>query len=300
MLKKIKFLQDYFKYLSNPIEVLRFKFNLKNECTIKIKNTPHNISLKNVNSLNLLMNSLPNVKKENIVDFLEYIKSIDDDEEYLNISGIKFINTYNSEFIKTHDNEYYCHLTEFFTDDVLNILNYQERHVIDIGGNIGDTALLFAKSGADVISLEPVKHLYDLAVENVNLNPQLKDKIILVNKAIGGKKGKLKLDSTSVAEYTGSNDTEMEVITMKDFFEEYDFTPDILKMDCEGCEFEIIAKNDLTMFNEILFEHHGKIVNKDFNILVKELKKQGFNIEFYQSEGVDSIFEEQGMIYAFK
>ncbi|WP_296804206.1 hypothetical protein [uncultured Methanobrevibacter sp.] len=54
------------------------------------------------------------------------------------------------------------------------------------------------------------------------------------------------------------------------------------------------------MFNEILFEHHGKIVNKDFNILVKELKKQGFNIEFYQSEGVGSIFKEQGMIYAFK
>ena len=57
-----------------------------------------------------------------------------------------------------------------------------------------------------------------------------------------GKKGKLQLDSTSVAEYTGNNDNEMEVITMNDFFEEYSFTPDILKMDCEGCEFEIIEK----------------------------------------------------------
>lgn len=246
------------------------------------------------------MNSLPNVKKEKISDFLKYIKNIDDNEEYLNITDLKFINTYNSEFIKSHDNEYYCHLTEFFTDDVLNIINYQDRNVIDIGGNVGDTALLFAKFGANVISFEPVKHLYDLAVENVNLNPQFKDKIILVNKAIGGKKGKLQLDSTSVEEYAGSDDDEMEVITMNDFFEEYDFAPDILKMDCEGCEFEIIENNDLTMFNEILFEHHGKIVNKDYNILVNELKKQGFNIEFYQSEGVDSVFEEQGMIYAYK
>lgn len=300
MLKKIKFLQDYFKYLSNPLDVLKFKFNLRNECVIKIKNTNNSVSLKNVNSLNILMNSLPNVKKENMTGFLKYIKDIDNNEKYLNITNIKFINTYNSDFIKTHNNEYYCHLTEFFTDDVLNIIDYQDRYVIDIGGNVGDTALYFAKSGANVISFEPVKHLYDLAVENVNLNPSLKDKITLVNKAIGGKKGKLKLDSTSVAEYVGNNDNEMEVITMNDFFEEYSFTPDILKMDCEGCEFEIIEKNDLTMFNEILFEHHGKIANKDFNILVEELKKQGFNIEFYQSEGVDSIFEEQGMIYAFK
>lgn len=297
---KIKYLQDYFKYLSNPVDALRFKFNLKNECIIKIKNTNKSVSLKNVNSLNLLMQILPNVKKENITGFLNYIKNIDNDEKYLDIIDIKFINTYNSDFIKNHDNEYYCHLTEFFTDDVLNIIDYQDRYVIDIGGNVGDTSLYFAKSGANVISFEPVKHLYNLAVENVNLNPTLKDKITLVNKAIGGKKGKLQLDSTSVAEYTGNNDNEMEVITMNDFFEEYSFTPDILKMDCEGCEFEIIEKNDLSMFNEILFEHHGKIVNKDFNILVKKLKKQGFNIEFYQSEGVCSIFKEQGMIYAFK
>lgn len=72
----------------------------------------------------------------------------------------------------------------------MNIIDYQDRYVIDIGGNIGDTALYFAKSGANVISFEPVKHLYELAVENVNLNPTLKDKITFVNKAIGGKKRK--------------------------------------------------------------------------------------------------------------
>ncbi|WP_296804207.1 FkbM family methyltransferase [uncultured Methanobrevibacter sp.] len=72
----------------------------------------------------------------------------------------------------------------------MNIIDYQDRYVIDIGGNIGDTALYFVKSGANVISFEPGKHLYELAVENVNLNPTLKDKITFVNKTIGGKKRK--------------------------------------------------------------------------------------------------------------
>lgn len=40
MLKKINDFKHYFKYLSNPIDALRFKFGLKNECAIKIKNTP--------------------------------------------------------------------------------------------------------------------------------------------------------------------------------------------------------------------------------------------------------------------
>lgn len=192
------------------------------------------------------------------------------------------------------------HLTEFFTDDVLNIIQYSGRHVIDIGGNIGDTALFFAKSGAEVISFEPVPHLHNLAVENVKLNPKLENKIKLINKCVGGGRGKLNLDSSSTKEYIGNDTCEMEVITIEDVLNEYEFTPDILKMDCEGCEFEIIKKCDLSMFNEILFEHHASIVNDSYKPLVEKLKIQGFNIEFYDSEGVNGKFEDQGMIYAYK
>ena len=32
----------------------------------------------------------------------------------------------------------------------------------------------------------------------------------------------------------------------------------VLKMDCEWCEFEIILKEDLNMFHDIIFEHPQK------------------------------------------
>ncbi len=300
MIKKIKYFFDYFKYLQTPFEALKFKFGFSKEYKVKLKNENHTITLYNVSSLNRLMGLVPKIKDESIVDFLNYIKTLDSDDDYFIINNIKFINIFSSNFIKTHHNNYYSHLTEFFTDDILNVINYSNRHVIDIGGNIGDTALFFANLGAEVISFEPVKHLHDLAVENVNLNDTLKNQITLVNKAIGKKRGTLSFDSTSVIEYVDNDTHKMEVITLNDLFEEFDFTPDILKMDCEGCEFEIIPNNDLSMFNEILFEHHSEIVKKDYHILVDELKKQGFKMKFYDMEGSTLNFEQQGMIYAYK
>ena len=300
VIKKLKYLVDYFKYLSNPFQALLFKFRISNETVIKVKKTNDEIIIKNISSLNRLMNRLPLVDKANMKEFLIYIKNIDDDEEILSIRGINFYNIYGSEFNKGGGDEIYCHLDEFFTDDVLDIIDYSNRHVIDIGGNIGDTPLFFAKSGAEVISFEPVKHLHDIAVENVKLNNDLEKRIILVNKGIGGKRGILSIDSSSVVEYVGGDSHIMEIITFDDLFEEYEFSPDILKMDCEGCEFEIILNNDLSMFQEIILEHHQQIANKDHTLLIKELKKQGFNIKLFNSVGVDCDFEQQGMIYAYK
>ncbi len=299
IVEKSKHLSEYFKYLDNPFQALKFKFGFSDIVIIKIKKK-YEIELKNIFSLDILMNSLPNVNEENLDEFLRYIKNIDDNEKYLNIHDIRFYNIYNSEFIEKYGTDIYCHLNEFFTDDALTILDYSNRHVIDVGGNIGDTPLFFAKSGAKVISFEPVKHLHDIAIENIKLNKDLEEKITLVNKGIGGKRGILNIDSPSISQYIRKDTYQMEVITIDDLIKNYDFTPDILKMDCEGCEYEIILNNDLTMFNDILFEHHQSIVNKDHTLLIQELKKQGFNIKLYDSIGVDCDFELQGMIHAYK
>ena len=42
MTNKIKYLSDYFKYLKNPVSALLFKFGLKKEIELKIKNTDKN------------------------------------------------------------------------------------------------------------------------------------------------------------------------------------------------------------------------------------------------------------------
>ena len=62
MIMKLKYLFDYFKYLKNPFETLKFKFGFSDNCTIKIKNCDSTVNLNNVKSLNHLMANLPKNK----------------------------------------------------------------------------------------------------------------------------------------------------------------------------------------------------------------------------------------------
>ena len=300
MFKKISYLIDYFKYVENPINALKFKFNFSNKCNLKIKNSNCSITIYNVSSLNKFMSLIPIVSKNKFKEFLTYIKEIDNDQENLTINGLHFKNIYHSEFVKNKKHEYTLHLEEFFTDDEWDMINFKDRHVIDVGGNAGDTALYFAKEGAEVISFEPVKHLHELGIQNVEINKEYCNKITLINKGIGGKRGTVNYKLDSVKLYVDEDSYEMEIITIKDLLNDYEFTPDILKMDCEGCEFEVILNNDLSMFNDIIFEHHAKGTGKDYKPLIKKLEKEGFAINTYPVAASKLDFEDMGIIHAFK
>ena len=181
------------------------------------------------------------------------------------------------------------------------MLDLNNRYLIDIGANIADTPLFFAKNGSNVIAFEPVKHIYELGVENLHLNPDLEKNITFINKAVGGKRGKLNIETGSAKSYVNENDSyEIEVITVKDVLNDYNFPADILKMDCEGCEFEIILNEDLTMFNDIVFEHHSKIAGKDFRPLIEKLENDGFKIDTYEIAASNQTFEDIGIIHAYK
>lgn len=300
-MKKIRNLIEYFQYLKNPIEVLQFKFGIKKECEIKIKNSNYKIKLNNINALNRLMHCIPTVKKEKYPEFLEYIKDIDNNQEITEIDNIKYINIYNNNFVKTHPKEYIVCTEEYFSDDQWDMLNLENRYIIDIGANNADTALFFAKNGSRVIAFEPVKHIYELGLENIKLNPSLKDKIQYINKAVGAKKGMLNINAESLKDYADGNDSyDIEIITIDDIINDYNFPYDVLKMDCEGCEFEIIKNNNLRKFNEIIFEHHADMVKQDSNQLIDKLKSQDFKIKTFPCNASDKPFEEIGIIYAYK
>ncbi|WP_296804208.1 FkbM family methyltransferase [uncultured Methanobrevibacter sp.] len=300
MFQKVSYLIDYFKYIDNPFTALKFKFGFSKKCNLKIKNTNYYITLHNINSLNRLMNVIPTISNDKLNNFLKYIDDIDNDKKYVEINDLTFINIYNSNFQKNKQHDYSIHLEEFFTDDEWDMVNFSGRHVIDIGGNIGDTPLYFAKMGAEVISFEPVHHLYDLGVRNIELNEKYSDKIIFVNKGVGGKRGTITFNFETVKGYTDEKSYEMEIISIQDLLNDYDFTPDILKMDCEGCEFEVILNNDLTMFNDVIFEHHSKLVGKDYKSLINKLESEGFKTNIYSVAASRMNFEDIGIIHAFK
>lgn len=301
MANKIKFLIEYFQYLKNPIQALQFKFGLKNKCEIKLKNSDLKIELKNVKSLNRLMHQLPITFESKYDELLEYIEDIDENKKIIKIDGINYVNIYNDEFMKNNTNYYNICNEEYFSDDQWDMINFENRYVIDIGANIGDTALYFAKENAKVIAFEPVKHLYELGIENLSLNPKYNKNIQFINKAVGGKRGTLNIANNTTKTYINDNDNyQIEVITVNDVLNDYQFPADILKMDCEGCEFEIILNGDLTMFNDIIFEHHSKQVGKNHKPLIKKLKEEGFKINTYQVNTSKLDFEDIGIIHAYK
>ena len=53
-----------------------------------------------------------------------------------------------------------------------------------------------------------------------------------------------------------------------------------------------------TTFNDIIFEHHYKIVGKDYNLLIDKLKSEGFKIKKMTYGSTD--FEDMGLIHAYK
>lgn len=301
MLKKISDFIDYFRYLKNPISALLFKFGFKKECEIKVKNTEDTLNLKTELALNRLMMILTTAKYDKYPHLFEYVKKLDDNAETIKIDDITYINIHNTEFKKKNPIEYNICIEEFFSDDSWDMLDLNNRYIIDIGANVADTALYFAKNGANVIAFEPVKHLYELGLENINLNSELKNNIQFINKAVGGKRGTLRINNISATSYINDNDTyQTEVITIRDVLNNYNFPADLLKMDCEGCEFEIIINEDLTMFTDIIFEHHSKIVGKDYNPLIEKLKNDGFEINTYSVNVTKLKFEDIGIIHAFK
>lgn len=286
MTSKITYFLEYFKYLENPIDCLLFKFGFKNSCTAKPKDYDENIAVNNVTLMNMVMNCL---SRSNMIDMepaLEFIKKAGSEEEIIEWEEIKVLNREVFSFFENYcDNSW----TKMGID-------YNNRVIIDVG----DTALIFAKSGATVYSFEPVRNLYEIARENVSLNRNLKDKIQIFNYGVGEKRGKVDLkDMDSISGYSNKNDSyTIDVITIEDILKDYDVKPDMLKMDCEGCEFGIIENTDLSSFNDVLFEHHAKMVDSDYRTLTEKLENEGFKIKTYDWFGLD--FEDQGIIHAYK
>ena len=290
MASKINYFFDYFRYLENPIECLLFKFGLKNSCIAKPKYYDEKFEINHIPAINMLMGSIGYDHIADIDGAFDFIRKSGTGKEVIEWEGTKILNQELYSFFENYNENSWARMG----------LDFNNRTVIDIGANVGDTALLFSKMGATVYSFEPVKEIYEIAVQNIELNNALKDKIHIFNYGVADKRGKInirEMDSTS--DYANKNENyEVEIITLEDIINNYNVKPDILKMDCEGCEFGIIENCDLSDFNDIIFEHHAKIANSDYKIIPEKLESEGFKIKTYDWVGLD--FKDQGIIHAYK
>jgi FkbM family methyltransferase len=178
-------------------------------------------------------------------------------------------------------------LIENFVEEQFFVEDGNNESVIDIGANRADSSLYFASKNYKVFGFEPIEQVFNDGLKNIDLNKHLKSKIELINKAISCKNGKTKIffsgdinsSSGEASKYLDAeNFQSVETITIDSILNDYNIEPYMLKMDCEGCEYDILLCSDLSMFKIILLEYHGYLVGENPEILFEELENQGFKM----------------------
>lgn len=170
---------------------------------------------------------------------------------------------------------------ESFSEDV----DFKNRAVVDIGAFTGDTAIYFALKGAErVYSYEPAPSYYELAKKNIEANA-LENQCSIFNVAVGAEKRSSNLDDstfqkmfisdTEVAEY--GPDSIVPMTTLQEIVSINTLTNALLKLDCEGYEYDIIINSSdevLRKFQYIVIEYHY-----GFKKLKERLRKARFFVK---------------------
>ncbi len=199
-------------------------------------------------------------------------------------------------------------LVEQFVGEQYSWLRVKDQIVLDIGANIGDSAIYFASRGAKhVYAFEPYPSTYDVAKRNVESNRLLR-KVTLINKGLGGKHARMTLDYSSEIQSgraisQSNSGTRVEFITLHDILKKLSIRNAILKIDCEGAEYDIIestSKKDLECFSQIMIEsHYG------YDRLVPKLRSAGFKLRLMPERYANNTYASNpdmlvGMLCAWR
>ena len=174
--------------------------------------------------------------------------------------------------------------------------------IIDIGAHIGLFSLYasqYCKNGK-IYCYEPIKGNYDMLIENLEIN-KIKN-IIPFDYAVTKENRHTKIylnsdDSAHSIIPEGKNFVEVKSTTIKSIFDENKIhNCDLLKIDCEGAEYEIIdsiPKEYFLRINKIIIEYHLASKNSEpYRNLLTKLIDMGFEFR------VEKMSEDMGMIYA--
>jgi FkbM family methyltransferase len=163
------------------------------------------------------------------------------------------------------------------------------REVVDVGANVGDTALYFILHGArKVIAVEPLPNAAKYIEENAKLNG-VSDKVRVVSAALSSKPASVPCDydillSGGFSTLKGEGLCVVPSVTLGDLLNMVD-DPYLLKMDCEGCEAEAILgpeRERLRAFEHIIFETHPYITGVSNDKLLASLKELGFECRLHR------------------
>lgn len=160
--------------------------------------------------------------------------------------------------------------------------------VLDIGGHIGSFSVMCGNMGAKVYTFEPVTDNWIIASANVMASDSPRNIIVYCRAMTNDGRGIAVSGTGSIdgIENTGSayiydsdNIKDLEPSeSIHNFLEEHE-NIDVMKLDCEGAEYEILfdlSDKELSKIKSITMEWHGKRGEE----LARHLASKGYSVKF--------------------
>lgn len=184
-----------------------------------------------------------------------------------------------------------------------NFLGRNDEIIVDVGANEGFYTFAMKENNPNlkIISIEPIPSTYRILKKNVEEN-KIKD-VILVNKAITRKKGKVLFETVPGITVISSHNIQIqkrpwlsskrirkvcvESIRLVDLCKDFKIKKiDILKIDVEGNELDVLksAKEMLKNIKKIVIEWHTEALKRkcidylekrNFSLIYEEKKRRG-------------------------
>ena len=207
-------------------------------------------------------------------------------------------------------------IIETFVREIHSInpkIDWNDKIVVDVGAECGDTPLYFASMGAKVFAFEPLKKHFEFFKKNLSLNPALSEKIIPINAAIG-KDEQLKFYvsvddayGTIAASFVSNEQSKNFKYELVDGYKletarkKFGINHiDLLKMDCKECEF-YLTDDDLKDIDRIKLEYTIRDKKYTLDFLLDLLKRNGFKCSIYRANDRGRLSNRiSGLIYATK
>jgi FkbM family methyltransferase len=176
------------------------------------------------------------------------------------------------------------------------------RTIVDVGANVGSFTVYAAQSSpeARIFCYEPEEQNFRLLKQNIRING-LEGRVAAFQYAVASNSSSRKLavrmSLCNSFDYLcdGSSDQTVGCTTLRDIRAEHGLdTLDLLKMNCEGAEYEILgacSSRDYDGIRNIRLEYHNLDgVSRNGESLRRHLETRGYRIERFTRRLTDSGF----------
>jgi FkbM family methyltransferase len=282
ILAYVYYLEDFNKFTSIRT-LLKYRKLYRNYITISMhilrKKYPIEAILRNGNKL-LLRNELEAQIHGDRHDGFEYDTDTDNDIVTLSM----FSHLHSKIKIKLHGGISNGDIKGIYLNNIYQQLPVKGKTVVDVGANIADSSIYFALSGANkVIGFEPYPKNFQLAQKNIRSN-SLSDKITVYLAGCAANNRDIIVDPnfnsgcrTILKDF--KEGIKIPMLTLENILDHNNLLYDdslVLKMDCEGWEYETVLSADvhiLRKFSHMMIEYHYGYKN-----LKEKMEKSGFKV----------------------